>query len=446
MNNAEFTRGADTPGIWQSIRGWFRRLFGKKSTETFIESRIESRWEQDYRIIDEMNFTEIFANRLTNYTLCDSSFECDDEEINKLVFDTVDKSYKWCQMAFGVGRVFLIPYMIGDRIYTDIVPQGRAWVTKIQGDDILGIGVVADIREKNRNKYYRLTSYEYDPDAKTFTIENKATNQNGAEVGLNVFEDWADIEPFYQFNAVEMPLFAFCDCPKDNRTTDKLQGASITYGCKSTIDEIKDTMRQYLDEYQLKEAWLGVDRIMLGKDGKPDSRLFKTFDGKSTDDLFEIFSPDIRTTAYHERLMDLFGRLEKQVGTSNGILTPADTANATATQVRRSMYDTLAIVRRMQTNIETAFDRLCYCFKVYLGVLGKSVSDDYKINIVWGQSLTSDQQERFQQLMQARGSSVKDEEIRQFLYPAETAEEAAEAVRAIRENAPEPQIPDFFGE
>ena len=442
MENNRQTQG----GLWLFFRKLFFTLFKKDSSESNLDSRKEGEWEKDYERIDRINFAEIFATRLTNYTLDGFSFDCDNDDITEEIEKLMVKSYKWAQMAYGVGRVFLVPYVAGGKIYTDIIPQGRAWTTAIVGDDVYGIGVLADIRVKNNRRFYRLTSYELDPETKTFTIENKATNENGAEVALSTFKEWADIEPTITLKGVEKPLFAFVDCPKDNRTTDKLQGAPITYGCDDTIQEIRDTMKQYASEFDLKQSWLGVDKLMLGKDGKPDNHLFRTFDGKSTENLFEIFSPDIRDNSYRQRLLDLFGKLEKQVGTSNGILTPADTSMATATQVRRSMYDTLAMTERMRKSIDKAIRALCYCYEVYFPFIGKATPKEYNLRLYWEDKMLQDTSERFQQLMQAKGSAVKDEEIRQFLFPNETAEERAAAVQEIRENQPEPTIPDFFGE
>ncbi len=433
-------------GFFSFFRNIFFNLFKKKSKESRWESRKESQWDSDYERIDKINFTEIFASRLTNYTLDGYSISCEEENINKALVGVMDKSYKWVQMAYGVGRVFLVPYIAGGKIYTDIIPQGRAWVTSILGDDVLGIGVLADIRTENNRRYYRLASYEYDPKEKTFTVQNKATNSNGAEISLKQFEEWETIEPVITFKNIEKPLFAFCDCPKDNRTTDRLQGAPITFGCEETIKEIRDTMKQYCEEYDLKQTWLGVDRIMLDKNGPPDSRLFKTFNGATSENLFEIFSPDIRDVSYRARLNDLYARLEKQVGTSSGILTNVEVANITATQVRRSRYDTTSMVERMRNSIDRAIDVLCYIYEIYYGLLGVSIKKGYKARVVWQDRMLYDETERFQNLIQGRtANAVRDEEIRQFLYPNENYEDTVSAVQEIRESNPEPEIPDFFG-
>lgn len=448
IENNGATNIRNTNGRMTTYFRLFRFLFrGRKFSETFWEQQFEANWEDQYKAIDRINFTEIFSNRLTNYALQGSSISVDDDALATPLEKFMQKQYKWCQMALGTGRVFCVPYVIADRIYTDIIPQGHAWVTNTLGDDVVGVGVVADERTKGKDKFIRFVDMEYDVKAKTFTIENKAAKLGGREIPLTEFEEWATIEPIMVFSNVDKPLFAVVDCPKDNRQTDKMQGASITFGCEDTIKEIHELIKQYFDEYDLKQSWLGVDRIMLGKDGLPLDRLFKTFDGKSTDDFFQIFSPDIRVQAYKERMLDLFGRLEKQVGTSNGILTPADTANATATQVRRSMYDTLAIVERLQHNIELCLRDLLYIYSVYFTIMRVGHSEDYTLSIKWGTTITDDATERFNALLQANSvDAVSKEEIRMALFPEETPEEAQAKVQDIQANKPKTDfVPDFVG-
>ena len=447
MNNTAFGAQGNSYGFLFRFREVFRRLFKKKLAEPFFESGEESKWETAYRDSSKISFSEIFANRLTNYTLASSNAMCDDPVMDEALQRAVSKWYKWTQMAYGLGRVYLIPYVIGDRIYTDIVPQSRAWVTRTIGDDIVGIGVLADVRFKGNEMYTRLTSYEWNQETREFIIENKAIRRGGAEISLDSVEEWQGIEPFVSIKNVDAPLFAFVDCPKDNRSTDRLQGAPITYGCEDAIKEIMDCFAQYEREYNLKDSWLGVDRAMFDKNGNPDrSGLYKTFIGKSTENLFEIFSPDIRDQSYKNRILDLFARLEKQVGTSTGILTPSETANATATQVRRSMYDTFAIVNRMRASIDAALDKLAQIYGVYFELLGVAFEREYTITIEWSDDMVTDRAEQFSELMQANSAgAVKEEEIRRFVFPNETIEEAEAAIQEIKERTPEPQIPEFFG-
>lgn len=423
----------------RNIKQKIKALFGVKVQESRVESDTETSWERDYTRIDSINFTEIFANRLTNYAIADSTVDIEDENVSELLQTTFTRAYKWVQMALGVGRVFLVPYINAGKVYTDIIPQSRAWVTNIIGGDIIGMVVLADIRTVDTRIYQRWTLYEYDPVGKSFTVTNKATTYGGAEeISLTSLPEWADIPPETKINGVERPLFAYCDSPKDNRTADLLQGASITMGCEDTIKEIRETLKAYATEFELKRAFVGVDKLMLDKEtGKP-SPLFITFEDKRSESLFEVFSPDIRDQAYRDRINALFARLEKQVGTSSGILTPAETANATATQVRRSMFDTFCMVSKIRRSIEKCLRDLCECYAVYLRLLGIPVKEDAAPSFDWDNSFVEDTAETFAQLMQGQSvGAISETEVRRFIFPSETEEEAEEAVKKISGNKPE---------
>ena len=81
-----------------------------------------------------------------------------------------------------------------------------------------------------------------------------------------------------------------------------------------------------------------------------------------------------------------------------------------------------------------------------MDLLGIHHEKEYSIKAVWGQSMVTDSAERFSQLIQAESAgAVKTSEVRQFVYPNETPEEAEAAIQEIKEAKPEPQIPDFFG-
>lgn len=410
-----------------------RSLFGVQAKESAIENGIETRWDEEYRRADRINFAEIFANRLAKYTFAGSSITVSDAKMNEILARCMAKSRKWCQTAIGTGRVFLIPYVIGERIYTDIVTQGKAVVTKHEGDEIHGIAVLSDIRCTDEKWFLRWTRYDYDAQKKLFRIENKATRLDGtAEIPLSSVADWGDIVPVIEIEGVERPLFAYVDSPKDNRTTDRLQGAPITFGCDKTIAEIHECLAQYRDEFKLKRTFLGVDRLMLDKQGQPINELYQTFDGKTSESLFEIFSPDIRDSAYRERLLCLFSMLEKQVGTSCGILTPAETSAATATQIRRSMFDTFAMVNDIRSSISAAVRSLCYAYGAYMSLLGIPFDAGYTISFKWGDEFLKDSAESFSQKLSAHGAgAVSRAELRAELYPEETPEEAAQAIRQI---------------
>ena len=423
-----------------------RTLFGKEGSECSLENAIEARWDEEYRSVGRINFAEIFASRLSSYTFAGSSIDVNDAEMSAALGRCTSKARKWCQTAIGTGRVFLVPYVIGRRIYTDIITQSKAVVLKCVGDELHSIAVLADVRCYERRWYCRWTRYEFDAEKETFTVENKATErESSSEIPLDTVPEWAGIEPLIVISGVRAPLFTYVDSPKDNRTSDRLQGAPITFGCERTIDEIYECIEQYRAEFRLKRSFLGVDKLMLDKDGQPMNELYRTFEGKDTESLFEIFSPEIRDSSYRNRLLDLFSRLEKEVGTSNGILTPADTSMATATQVRRSMFDTYAMVGDIRDSVSRAMRELCYAYGVYMELLGIPYARDYVLSIKWGDEFIRDSAETFSQMMQAQSvGAVSRAEVRAHIFPDETREEAEAAVDAIDYSMPGDGIFDGF--
>ena len=423
-----------------------RVLFGAVSNESALENAVEARWDEEYRRVDRINFAEIFANRLSKYVFAGSHISASDQRINAALDGCMRKSRKWCQTAIGTGRIYLVPYIVGNRIYTDIIPQGRAVVTRNVGDDILGIAVLADIRQYDRKWYFRWTKYELDEQRGVFTVENKATRHGSSdEVPLDVLDEWAEIVPRIEISGVERPLFSYVDSPKDNRTADRLQGAPITFGCEKTIEEIYECFEQYRDEFKLKRTFLGVDKLMLDKDGRPINELYQTFEGKDTESLFEIFSPDLRDASFRGRILDLFARLEREVGTSSGILTPAETSMATATQVRRSMFDTFAMVEDIRDSITRAVKELCYAYSVYLSVSGESFDINYTLSFNWGDELTRESSEIFAQMSAAEQRGVVSKaELRTLIFPNETPEQAQTAIERISNEDKEQESEHMF--
>lgn len=431
------------------------RLFGKRGEEreSAFDQRVEELWEAQYRQVDRINFSEIFSTRLSNYTVSGAKISCDNEDINAPLQKTVEKAFKWCPMMFGVGRVYLVPNIINDKIFTDIIPQSKVITIEIEGDDVNGFVALADIKQVGRYKYARITKYHFDHESSAFEIENKAIRvDNGAEVPLSNVREWAIVVPYQRFDGVEKPIFGVFDSPRDNRDADKMQGAAILYGCEDTVREIYECIRQYQLEYQHKVSILGVDADMISKDKNAGTYLPREYIKSSSagfgeGDLFSVYSPDIRSAAYQDRLLNLFARLEKQVGTSSGILTPADTSMATATQVKRSMYDTRAMVDRARKNITTGIDQLVYGYQIMLDILGVRFNGEYTVSYEWSQEMTEDRTETFSQLSQGHSAGVvSDVEYRAFFFPDETPEEAEKALQEIKDKNPDPFSDQYAGE
>ena len=416
-----------------------QNVFKIKTETTGKELQDNDIYAVEYEIIRDINFNSIFSNKLANYVVNDSNINIEGqnkrvEALNKVLQSMWKKGKKIVSMAFGYGGVIIVPYVKGGKIYYNLVPQNRLTIDETDGENIVGATVLAERKEVqqmigNPKIFLRWTNYRVQNG--NITIMQKYTDEQGHAVETPEF--WKNIMDKQTITGVDRVLFGYLKSPVNNRRANDKYGVPITYGCEMTIREIKETMKQLWDEYKLKKPFVGVDKYMFDKDDKlPMTGLFKKVDA-GEDSFWEVFDPAFRP--YTDRLEELYRRLEHEIGTSSGILSQVATQNATATEIKRSMYDTFTIVDDMRTNIEKAIDDFMYSANVLANAYNISPMGEYNVSYDWSYSLLEDSQEAFNQLIVANGKGiVKAEEIRQFIYPDETIEESKKAVDEIKKD------------
>ena len=432
----------------KNIFMWILQNIFKIPTQT-TQKEIEDnqKYANEYERIDDINFDAIFSNKLANYVVTDSNVNIDGQSARIELLDNVTQSMwkrakKIVSMAFGYGGALMVPYVKGGKIYYSIVPQNRLTIDSTDGDTITGATILAEKKviqsALSKKIYYRWTNYE--SKNTTLTISQQFTDEDGNKIPVPEF--WNNIPETMTITGVDRVLFGYIKSPVNNRKANDKYGVPITYGCESTILEIKDTMKQLYREYKLKEVFVGADTTMFdGKDALPKNGLFKKIDS-GEDGFFEVFDPQFRP--YTDRLEELYRRLEHEIGTSAGILSEVNTQNATATEIKRSMYDTFTIVDDMRSNVEKAMDDFVYSANVLANAYNLSPQGDYEISFDWDYSLLEDSQETFTQLMTANSKGIiSNAEVRQWLKPDETLEESEKALEEIKES--EPSVEQLIG-
>ena len=405
------------------------------------------KYASEYERIDDINFNAIFSNKLANYVINDSNMDITGDNarvdlLNKMGQSMWKKAKKMTSMGFGYGGVIIVPYVRGGKIYYNLVPQNRVTIDETDGELITGATVLAEKKviggSLDSKTYMRWTNYQVKNG--NITITQQFSDEKGNKIPAPDF--WKNIQEVQVITGVDRVLFGYLKSPVNNRNASDTYGVPITYGCDSTISEIKDTLKQIAREYELKQAFVGADATMFnGKDALPLNGLFKKIDS-GDDTFFEEFSPEFRD--FTTRLQELFRRLESEIGTSYGILSENRTQNATATEIKRAMYDTFTIVDDMRSNIERALEDFFYACNVLANAYNLSPQGEYKIAFDWSYSLLEDLQQEFSQMMQAESKGIVSKvEIRQWLNPDETLEEAEEKIKEIQEN--NPSIKDLLG-
>lgn len=423
-------------------------VFKIKTQTTQKEVNDNQKYASEYERIDEINFNSIFSNKLANYVVNDSNVNIIGENarvdlLDKTTQSMWKKSKKFVSMGFGYGGVIIVPYVKGGKIYYSIVPQNRLTIDMTEGDLITGATVLAEkkvIQKQigNPDIYLRWTNYKVENG--NITITQQYSDENGKQIPAPDF--WKNILDKQIITGVDRVLFGYVKSPINNRKANDKYGVPITYGCESTIAEIKDTMKQLYREYKLKEVFVGADVTMFnGKDALPKNGLFRKVDS-GDDNFFEVFDPSFRP--YTDRLQELYKRLESEIGVDSGFISEKATQNATATEVRRSMFSTFALIDSMRSNIEKAIEDFLYSANVLANAYNLSPQGEYELSFDWDYSLLEDSQETFNQLITANSKGiVSDVEVRQWLKPDETLEDSQKAIEEIK--ASEPSVEQLIG-
>ena len=430
---------------------WILTNVFKVQTETKQKDLEDNqKYSIDYQRIDDINFNAIFSNKLANYVINDSNLNITGNNkrvdlLNKTGQSMWKKAKKITSMSFGFGGLFIVPYVKGGKLYYSLVPQDRVTIDSTDGDLITGATILAEKKEITQavgqaKIYIRWSNYKLI--GNNITITQEFTDETGKKIPTPSF--WQNILVKQTITNVDRVLFGYIKSPINNRRANDKYGVPITYGCDATIKEIKDTMKQLIREFELKEAFVGADATMFnGKDALPTEGLYRKIDS-GEENFWEVFDPAFRETSYHARLQELYIRLEHEVGTSAGILSEVQTQNATATEIKRAMYDTFTIVDDMRSNIEKGLEDFFYACDVLANTYNLSPIGDYELDFDWSYSLLEDTQQEFSQLVQGINLGVVDKvELRQWLNPDEDIKESEKKIEEIQKN--NPSIDDLVG-
>ena len=421
--------------LWDKILA----LFKVKTQTPSQQYASNEMYNNNYEDIRRINYNAIFAGKLSNYVANESTITIEEDnkraELLNKTLDKVNKSKKRIvNRMLGTGGVVLIPYVYEGEILFNVIPQSRLSINEIHGEKITSATLLADVKTVKdgmlTHTYYRWQNELVE--GKNLIITQKYTDENGGEITKpEVFNDVKKDE--IKIPNVDRVLFGYFKSPVDNRKATDYYGVPITYGCGSTINEIYEVLEQIKREYSLKEAFVGADRTMFdGKDALPTNGLYRKIDS-GEDSFWEVFDPAIRDSSYYARLQELYERLEKEVGTSKGILSTPETVNATATEIKHSMYDTFVIVGDTREQFEKALEDFMYACDVYANYYNLGPMGEYEIYYDWSYDLLENTQETFNQLIQGKNNgAVQDFEIRQFLFPSEDVEESKKVVEELK--------------
>lgn len=426
--------------IWDYVLS----LFSRKSVDKMLQQN-SSRHKAEYEAVERINFTSIFASSLANKAVSDSTMAVKDasggdsrrsEWIGEGLLKAWNKNKVLVAQALGKGGKLLVPYVQNGQAYVDIIDQSRMVITAMQGDEITGAMLMADIGSLDGKVYYRFADYSLENGV--HTIRNTATTDKGGAVSLDILPQWAGIQEEIVINGVEHILFGYLKCPTDSREDKQIMGVPVTYGGDEVIRDLHACLDDMRREYSLKKSFVGADDRMFGKDNRlPDNGLFKKFKqtGLKDGQFWEIFDPAIRDSAYLSRFQQLCGLLESVVGVSPGILTKVERSYVTDDEIKQQNSDTFALVSAIRKNIEASFRQTAYALDVlaeFFGATPAGGMGDWQILWDWDLSMLESSTETFTQLseLESRGLILPERLV--SWVTGQTMEEAKQEVEAAK--------------
>lgn len=426
--------------MWQKIKDLILRLFGVKVTESESEIEQNAKYTSDYQNTDKENITALMANSLSTIAFSDTSVTVSgDNKRAEYLNDIAKNQWKTVKQlsmsCLGTGMVASIPYSVdnglGRKIYIDTVTRDRFFITGKQGDEITACSVLADRLTYKGKKFERWTDYSVENGV--YIIRQKAM-QGDNPCPLSDVPAWASVQEEIRISGVDRLPIGIMYCPANSRNP-RLTGVPITFGCDATLKKIADTFSDIEKEFKNKKIKVFADR-MLVNDGRFDEDLYVRF-GNSDKFSYDVFDPAFRETAYYTKLQNHFAMLEKEVGCSRGVLTDLTTNGATATEIRRSMFNTFSLCDSIHTQFEAYFDGLIYGINVLCNYYGITVPGEYEIIYDWSYALLEDSSETFRQISECVLQNAADvSELRQFVFPNETIEESKQRCEEIAEKSP----------
>lgn len=442
--------------MFKRLVEWVKRLLGIQPQP--VREPIDD-FTADYQDVTRENLTAVIAGKLSNLTLGESTVEISGDGARAALVRGVSERL-WAQLprvvaqTWGKGGTVLVPLVNAGQITVSAIDQTRVTVNRREGGRITAATVLAETAVAHDRPYYRMLDYSLD-EYGTQRIAQRAVNDTGAVVPLDVIAAWAGLTEETTISGTDRLLLGWIRCPRDNRGDESDYGVPITYGAGRELAETAEHLAWYRREFKLARPMLGLDAALwhnmndmsiqdVRRTVQDDDTPFVPVQYSAIEDVrqWQHFAPDIRQAAFEGRLQSLYRRLERACGLSQGILTERQQMNyANKDEVRSAMYDTYSAVSLMRASVEQALNDVCYAADVLaerFGLTPAGARGQWELRVDWDMSLVESTQQTFAQLSELRSEGlITGARLVQWVLGGTEADAIAE-VEAARAEQPPP--------
>lgn len=312
------------------------------------------------------------------------------------------------EIGLCLGGVALKPYPDGDRILVEAATTGFT-PTRFDGTGkaIGGVFKSKPLRQW-KDWFVKLEYHDFlqrEDGTTVYVIENKAfrSGENGgigAQVPLNTVRAWADLLERAEIENLDGPLFAYFKPPVSNREEpDSFMGVSVYSG--AVVDRIKEADEQWERiwwEFKSGERKIFSDAAQISA-GQIDDRLFLRGAFTSNGNLFEQFSPELRSSALYDGFQYILKIIEFNVGLAFGTISDPQTVNKTATEEIMTKHRQYVTEDDIQKAFQNTLDSLIYAMGAWCDIAHLAPPGAYEATYSWGDGILDDPDTRRQDKM-----------------------------------------------
>lgn len=340
------------------------------------------------------------------------------EYINQQVRAAKARFAQNLEIGLCLGGVALKPYPDGDKILVETATTGFT-PTRFDGTG-KAIGGVFKSKPLRQGKdwFVKLEYHDFlqrEDGATVYVIENKAfrSGENGgigAHVPLNTVRAWADLLERAEIENLDGPLFAYFKPPVSNQEEpDSFMGVSVYSG--SVVDRIKEADEQWERiwwEFKSGERKIFSDATQIDA-GQIGDRLFLKGAFTSDGNLFEQFSPELRSSALYDGFQYILKIIEFSVGLAFGTISDPQYVNKTATEEIMTKHRQYVTESDIQTAFQSTIDDLIYAMDALCDLSQLAPAGTYSVDYNWGNGVLDDPETRRQDM--AMGLSLLNASI-----------------------------------
>lgn len=358
----------------------------------------------------------------------------------------IPKLRKYSEYGLAKGSLIIKPIVIPSGLVTQFIQADSFYPLAFDSSGEMTKCVLIDQKRIGRTIYTRMEIHSIADGV--LTVENKAYRSMsdgflGARVPLNEVPEWSMLADEQKFTGINKLPFGLFRSPVANQI-DSTSPLGVSIYSRAT-EHIKEADRRYSDicwEYEAKQAAVHLSESMMKYDRDNDKyvapagrdRLYRAmpfYSGATDKPLIEVYSPDIRSSAYFEGFNAQLRLIEFDCSLAYGTISDPQAVDKTATEVKASKQRSYTMITDCQAAMTKALTDWADGALFWARLYGLDNSSSVTLELEWGDSVLSDPQlERDEDRKDVSMGVMRPEEYRAKWY--------GEDIETALNNLPEP--------